>query len=240
MLKTLELDYQAGDVLAKAYVAYDDHLSQLKPAVLIAHDWAGRGEFSCRKARQLAAQGYIGFALDMYGNAKVASGREEKSALLNPLKANRNELLARVTAAYHAVQQLDFVNKNKIAAIGYCFGGMCVLDLARSGAAVNGVVSFHGILTPPSFDKKSAISIKSKILVLHGYEDVLVPPQQILNFSEEMNNRHANWQLYIYGGIAHSFTNPEANDNELGLHYNAEADRRSWQATELFFAELFD
>lgn len=239
MLKTLELEYQAGEVLAKAYVSYDDNFSQLKPAVIIAHDWAGRGEFSCQKARQLAEQGYVGFALDMYGNAKVASGREEKSALLNPLKANRKELLTRVTAAYQAVQQLDFVDKNKIAAIGYCFGGMCVLDLARSGATVNGVVSFHGILTPPP-EQSSSFSINSKILVLHGYDDVLVPPQQVLDFSEEMNSCGANWQLYTYGCTAHSFTNPEANDDELGLHYSAEADRRSRQAAELFFTELFD
>lgn len=240
-IKTKEIEYQAGTVIAKSFLAYNTAVTKPMPAILVVHDWSGRNDFYCNKAIELANNNYIGLAIDMYGYAKQGETKEQKRALLDPIVVNRKELLARITAAYDAVLNLDINNldKNKIIAIGYCFGGMCVLDLARSGCSIQGVISFHARLNPPDNIDYHNTKINTKILVLHGYNDKLVPPEQIIKFSEEMNNRKANWQFHIYGNTKHSFTNPEANDIEMGLEYNKLSDFRSWQIAELFFEEVF-
>lgn len=236
MITTRQIDYSDGETVCCGFMAYDNNLPHKRPGVLIVHDWGGRGAFVCDKAQQLAALGYVGFAVDMYGNATIGHDKIEKRALLTPLMQDRAMLLARITAAYHELLKQPQVDKDNIAAMGYCFGGLCVLDLARSGAQIRGVVSFHGLLSAPEGTSNNPID--SRLLVLHGYDDPLVKPDQIEQFAMEMSERQADWQVHMYGLTQHSFTNPEAHDDEMGLHYNEKADRRSWNSTLAFLEEV--
>jgi dienelactone hydrolase len=236
MIITKEMDYLDGETLCRGFLAYNDALTRPAPAVLIAHDWEGRSKRVCDKAQELAAMGYIGFAVDMYGGAQLGKEKAERRALMNPLTQNREKLIVRITAAFDVLAQLPQVDKNRIAGIGYCFGGLCVLDLARSGADVKAVVSFHGQLTAPK--NMEHTPIKSRVLILHGYDDPLVKHEQITQFAAEMNERNADWQVYMYGHTQHGFTNPEANDDEMGLHYNEQSACRSWESTLAFLKEM--
>lgn len=232
---TVELNYYDADTVCRGFIAYEDTFSTPFPAVMVAHDWGGRGEDACTKAKQLAALGYVGFAIDMYGEGHVAHEKVDKRALMTPLMNDRKKLARRIRAAFDALSQLPYVDKNRIAAIGYCFGGLCVLDLARSGTDVKAVVSFHGVLSAPQGEPEKPIN--ARVLVLHGYDDPLVTPEQVNQLAQELSARQADWQIHVYGLTEHSFTNPLANDAEMGLHYNEDADRRSWQSTELFLKE---
>lgn len=237
MLQTSKIEYVDGNVLLEGYCALDDSKPGKKPAVLIAHDWSGRNDFFCQKAEQLAEWGYVGFALDMYGNGKTAKTTEEKQALHKPFMEDRNLVRTRVLAAFDVLQKMDIVNTARIGAMGYCFGGTCVLDLARTGAELKGAVSFHGGLAPPKGVPTQ--KIRAKILALHGYEDPMVPPEQLRAFEAEMNNGGVDWQVNVYGHAKHGFTNPTAHDDKMGIVYNSLADRRSWIAMREFFAEIF-
>ncbi|WP_020160696.1 MULTISPECIES: dienelactone hydrolase family protein [Methylobacter] len=231
------IGYMDGDVQLEAFFAFDDALSGRRPAVLINHAWGGRDEFVAEKARKLAELGYVGFALDMYGKGVLGSGPEENARLMQPFMADRALLQKRIQAALYAVKQLPWVDDSKIAAIGFCFGGLCVLDLARTGADIKGVVSFHGLLGAP--DNTRGTAIKAKVLALHGHDDPMVSPEQVLAFEQEMTEAGADWQVHAYGHTMHAFTNPVANDPAFGTVYQADADRRSWQAMQNFLAELF-
>jgi len=237
MIITKPINYNDGDTVCCGFIAYDNSISKKSPCVMVAHDWEGCSEAMCNKAIQLASMGYVGFALDMYGEAKLGADKVERRALLTPFMQDRHMLKARVTAAFNLVQHLPQVDHTQIAAIGYCFGGLCVLDLARSGADVKGVVSFHGLLSAPEGSVNTPLN--TKVLILHGYDDPLVKPDEIIQFANEMNERKVDWQVHMYGLVQHSFTNPKANDDEMGLHYNQTADLRSWVSTELFLQELF-
>ncbi|MBF6647770.1 dienelactone hydrolase family protein [Methylobacter sp. BlB1] len=229
--------YMDGDVQLEAFFAFDDSVSGRRPAVLINHTWVGRDEFVAEKARKLAGLGYVGFAVDMYGKGILGSGPEENARLMQPLMDDRAMLQKRMQAALYAVKLLPWVDDAKIAAIGFCFGGLCVLDLARTGADINGVVSFHGLLSAPGNTQGNAI--KAKVLALHGHDDPLAPPEQVLAFEQEMTVAGADWQLHAYGHTMHAFTNPVANNPDYGMVYQPVADRRSWQAMQNFLAELF-
>jgi dienelactone hydrolase len=229
--------YMDGDVQLEAFFAFDDSVSGRRPAVLINHTWAGRDEFVAEKARKLAGLGYVGFAVDMYGKGILGSGPEENARLMQPLMDDRAMLQKRIQAALYAVKLLPWVDDAKIAAIGFCFGGLCVLDLARTGADINGVVSFHGLLSAPGNTQGNAV--KAKVLALHGHDDPLAPPEQVLAFEQEMTAAGADWQLHAYGHTMHAFTNPVANNPDSGMVYQPVADRRSWQAMQNFLAELF-
>ena len=235
MLKTQKIEYQDDDIVLEGYYAYDDQSTAKKPAVLVCHDWSGKNDFACDKAEKLAQLGYVGFAVDMYGKGKIGKTKEEKTALIKPLMEDRTALQKRILAAFETVQKIDVVNHARIGAIGFCFGGLCVLDLARSGADVKGVVSFHGLLKAP--EKSNHASIKAKVLALHGFEDPMVPPEQVKVFGEEMTQAKVDWQIYIYGNTMHGFTNPEANDPGFGTVYSKSADARSWIAMKEFFKE---
>lgn len=237
-MRTDELIYTDADAVCRGFIAYNQDCLAPRPAVMVAHDWGGRGEDACHKARQLASQGYVGFALDMYGLAQTAVDKADKRALMTPLLNDRSTLVNRIKAAFKVLAELPQVDQKNIAAIGYCFGGLCVLDLARAGTELKAVVSFHGVLYAPADATEQPI--KAKILVLHGYDDPLVKPEQLNQFAQEMTARKADWQVHVYGGTAHSFTNPLANDDEMGLHYNAQADSRSWQSTLAFLSEVFE
>lgn len=236
MLKTKLIEYQDEDRIFEGYLAYNDTHDK-KPAVLVAHDWSGKNEFACHKANQLAELGYIGFAIDMFGKGQLGHTTEEKKALIQPLMQDRRLVQKRMLAALNLITSLDIVKTESIGAIGFCFGGLCVLDLARSGVDIKGIVSFHGLLqAPPSSEP---LSIKSKILALHGFDDPMVPPDHVIAFGQEMTRAKVNWELNMYGNTMHAFTNPKANDPDFGTVYHAEVAQRAWLTMVTFFAELF-
>ncbi len=228
--------YLDGDVLLEAFFAFDDSLSGRRPAVLINHTWAGRDDFVAEKAKKLAALGYVGFAVDMYGKGVLGSDAEENAKLMQPFMQDRQLVKKRMMAALYAVKLMPWVDDSRIAAIGFCFGGLCSLDLARAGADLKGVVSFHGLLG--ALDDNSH-PIKAKILALHGHDDPMVPVEQVIAFEKEMTKAGADWQLHTFGNTQHAFTNPLANNPNFGTVYQPEADKRSWILMENFLAEIF-
>ena len=231
------ISYMDGDVVLEAFFAFDDAIATRRPAVLISHAWSGRDEFANDKAKKLAELGYVGFALDMYGKGILGTNPEENMALMQPFMHDRTMLQKRIKAALLAVKLLPWVDDSKIAAIGFCFGGLCVLDLARTGVDIKGVVSFHGLLN--SADNIHDTPIKAKVLALHGYDDPMALPAQLIEFQNEMTKAGSNWQVHSYGQTMHAFTNPVANNPDFGTVYQADADRRSWLAMQNFLAEIF-
>ena len=237
-MHTETIDYQDGETTLEGYVAWDDSGSGPRPVVLVAHDWTGRREFATGKAEEMAKLGYVGFALDMYGKGVFGADGdvEGNTALMSPLAGDRAALRARMLAALEAARGLDVVNGSKVGAMGYCFGGMCVLELARAGAEVDGVISIHGIFSPGDLANEK---VTARILCLHGQDDPMVPPEQVLAFENEMSEAGADWQVHAYGGTMHAFTNPEANDPGFGTVYNPVADKRATQSIQNFFNEIF-
>ena len=237
-MKTQTLDYLDQSTQLEAFLAWDDKKSGKKPAVLVAHDWTGRREFAENKAKEMADLGYVGFALDMYGKGVFGADGdvEGNSALMNPLASDRRALRKRILSALDVVRSHEQVDPMRVGAMGYCFGGMCVLELARSGADVKGVISIHGIFSPGEIPNEK---ITSKILCLHGQDDPMVPPQQVLDLENELSSAGADWQVHAYGGTMHAFTNPSANNPDFGTVYNPVADRRATKAIKDFFEEVF-
>ncbi len=218
-------------------MAWDDSSRDTRPAVLISHAWAGRGEQEEHRAEQLAELGYVGFALDMYGKGKRGTSKEENAALMQPLIDDRTVLQRRMNLALDVCRKQKEVDGDRVAAMGFCFGGLCALDLARTGAEVAGVASFHGLFSPPGNTDGNRIS--AKVLVLHGWDDPMAKPDQVLALAEELSAMGADWQIHAYGDTVHAFTNPAADDPDFGTVYDADADRRSWQSLQLFLAEIF-
>jgi len=230
------IDYQDGSTLLEGYLAYHES-TQPRPAVLVAHDWSGRREFACKAAERIADIGYAGFALDMYGKGIVgADGDTEKNgALMSPFASDRALLRRRINAALQTVRQLSNVDATRIAAMGFCFGGMCVLELARSGADVRGVISIHGIFAPGKIANER---ITAKVLCLHGHDDPMVPPEQVLAFETEMTQAGVDWQVHVYGGTMHAFTNPKANNPGFGTVYHEVAAHRAYRTIADFLIEI--
>ena len=235
-IKTQQLEYRDGDTVLEAHVAWDEAVTGPRPGVLVSHTWAGRGEFEDRKAEQLAELGYVGFALDLYGKGIYGSGPEENAGLMQPLLDDRAALQKRMGAALEKLGSLSIVDSDRLAAIGFCFGGLCVLDLMRVEAEVAGVVSFHGLLSAPG--NTAGNTAKAKVLMLHGWRDPMAPPEQVIEFGDEMQKLGADWELIAFGEALHAFTNPNAQDPENGMQYDAQADRRSWAAMRLFLDEV--
>ena len=234
---TQTLDYSDGDTELEAYVAFEAADTQ-KPLVLIAHDWTGRREYATQAAERIAGMGYVGLALDMYGKGVfgVDGDTDGNAALMGPFAEDRISLRRRIRAALVAGRNIPQVDPTRVAAMGYCFGGMCVLELARSGADVLGVVSIHGILAAGEATNED---IKAKVLCLHGHDDPMVPPEQVLAFESEMTAAGADWQVHVYGSTMHAFTNPAANNPDFGTVYSETAEERSYQSLKNFLAELF-
>lgn len=207
------------------------------PCVLIAHTWSGRDSFVEQKAKQLSELGYAAFAIDMYGDGKIGSSNEENASMMQPLLDNREELSERVVSALDAIKISKHIDKNNIMIMGYCFGGLVALDLARSGADIKGAVSFHGFLSGP--EKDSEKEIKAKLVVLHGHLDPMVGEDQISSFKTEMSEKKVDWQIHNFGDAMHSFTNPQANDPDFGTVYSKNADKRSWKIFMDFLQEIF-
>ncbi|KTD71361.1 dienelactone hydrolase family protein [Legionella tucsonensis] len=228
--------YHDNEQELHGFVAYDKARAAPRPAVLVVHDWSGRNEFACNKAKLLAEMGYVGFAVDLYGDGQLGSTIEEKQALMNPLISNQVLLRRRMQAGLAAVCAMPEVDNKRVAIIGFCFGGLCALELARSGADLKGVVSFHGLLHQPGNLKSEPI--KAKILALHGYDDPMVQPDKVHAFCKEMTEANVDWQMHMYGHIQHAFTNPLAHDTQLGTIYNAVAAQRSWETMISFLQEI--
>jgi dienelactone hydrolase len=232
------VEYKHGDTVLEGYLAYDDSSADKRPGVLVVHEWTGHNPYVRKRAEQLAALGYVAFALDMYGKGVHAKDAKEAASLASTYKNDRKLMRARARAGLDVLQKQPLADTQRLAAIGYCFGGTTALELARDGAELAGVVSFHGDLSTPS--PEDAKNIKAKVLAQHGADDPFVPPPQVAAFEEEMRKGGVDWQLIAYGGAVHSVTNPGAgNDNSKGAAYNAKADRRSWEAMQRFFHEIF-
>ena len=237
MIQERFIEYQHEGKTLEGFFAFDDTNANPRPGILVSHPWAGRGKLECHKARELAKLGYAGFALDLYGKGVLGSSLEENGQLMKPLIENRALLQARMTIALETLQKQAEVDANQLAAMGFCFGGLCVLDLARIGTELKGVVSFHGLFLPPG--NTTGTKIKAKILALHGNDDPMVPPEQVAGLEKELTEAGADWQIHVYGNTVHAFTNPAANDAGFGTVYNQNADRRSWQALINFLEEIF-
>ncbi len=232
------VEYKQGDTVLEGYVAWDDSVQGKRPGVLVVHDWMGAGPFGSGKCDQLAKLGYVAFAADIYGKGIRPANAQEAGQLAGKYKGDRALLRARAAAALQALRANPLVDPKRIAAIGFCFGGTTVVELARSGADLAGVVSFHGGLDSPA--PADGKNIKARILALHGADDPFVPAADLAAFEDEMRKSGVDWQLVKYGGAVHSFTNPAAgSDNSKGAAYNERADRRSWAAMQAFFAEIF-
>jgi dienelactone hydrolase len=237
-IKLETIEYKQGDIECEGFIAYEDALAGPRPGVLVVHDWMGNGEFSKKKAEQLAQLGYIAFAADIYGKGVRPKNVQEAAQQAGHYKNDRALLRARVNAAMKTFKGMSKVDPSRIAAIGFCFGGTTALELARSGADIVGVVSFHGGLSTPT--PEDAKNIKGKILALHGADDPFVKDDEVAAFQKEMRDAKVDWQFVSYGNAVHGFTNPAAGtDNSKGAAYNEKADRRSWVAMKDFFAEVF-
>lgn len=235
--KTVEYD-QDGTTLEGFHV-YDDAVEGKRPAVLVIHQWTGLTDYEKMRARLLAELGYNVFAADIYGKGvrPVPPGAGKEAG---KYKGDRDLYRARLNAGLAVLQKDERTDTAKIAAIGYCFGGTGVLELARSGADIAGVVSFHGSLDAAEGKAAEKGGVKAKVLVLHGAEDPNVPPAQVEALGKELRDAGADWQVVAYGGAVHAFTQKMAgNDNSKGAAYNEKADKRSWEAMKAFFAEIF-
>jgi len=233
-LETQAIDYTDGDLALRGLLAWDTALGP-RPGVLVAHAWGGRTQFEDEKAVWLAARGYVGLAIDVYGAGVIGSGPEENAGLMQPFLEDRQMLLRRLAVGMDVLKNQAVVDADRTAIMGFCFGGLAALDLARSGADVAGAISIHGIFAAPPETK----AIKAKVLALHGWDDPMATPQDVVAFGEEMSKAGADWQLHGYGNTLHAFTNPEADEPAMGVAYSQAADRRCFQAIENFLAEIF-
>ena len=231
--------YQQGGAKLEGFHVYDDAVAGKRPAILVVHQWTGLTEYEKGRSRALAQLGYNVFAADIYGQG-IRPQPPEAGKEAGKYKVDRTLYRARLAAALDWLKADERTDASKVAAVGYCFGGTGVLELARAGAELAGVVSFHGGLdAAPGFEAQAG-KAKAKVLVLHGADDPYAPAEQVAAFEKEFSAAKADWQLVLYGGAVHAFTQKEAgSDNSKGAAYNESANRQSWAAAQAFFAELF-
>lgn len=240
-LVTKDINYSVDGVLMKGYLAYDDSTKGKRPGVLVVHEWWGHNDYARNRARMLAKLGYTAFSLDMYGNGKLADHPKDAGKFSGAIKKDMPLATRRFKAALAELKSHKTTDKNNIAAIGYCFGGGIVLEMARRGIDLKGVVSFHGSLTTSEPAKRG--KVKAKVLVLNGQADPFVKPAQINAFKQEMKSAGVDFKFVNYPGAKHAFTNPEA--DKLGkkfgipLAYHQQADKKSWQAMQKMFKDIF-
>ncbi|MDA8432321.1 MAG: dienelactone hydrolase family protein [Nitrospiraceae bacterium] len=235
---TETVEYKDGDTILQGFLAYDDATKEKRPGVLVAHEWWGLNDYAKGRAEELAKLGYVAFAIDMYGKGMTAKTSEEAAKLAGIYRADRKLMRRRAAAGLKVLRDYPLTDTGRIAAIGYCFGGGVVLEMARAGTDIAGVVSFHGDLSNPN--PEDAKDIRARVLVLHGADDFFVNQEQVNAFWSEMKKTSADWQMNIYSGAVHSFTNPASgSDPSKGVAYNEKAALRAWSAMKLFFAEIF-
>ena len=235
-----DVEYKSDGTTLKGYLAYDDSVKGERPGVLVVHEWWGHNDYARARADKLAALGYTALAVDMYGDAQNADHPEKAGELAGSVLGNLDVAEARFTAAMKFLEEQKTVNSEYIAAIGYCFGGAVVLNMALRGVDLDGVASFHGILPQeaPENSKPTA-----DIVVFHGGDDPFVPKDQFDKFKKIMQDTGANYELVVYPGVQHSFTNPDADKYgkkfELPLVYDKDADEKSWEQTQAFLKRIF-
>jgi dienelactone hydrolase len=234
-MQSREIPYRDGSIDLEGFVAHPKEGKH--PLVILCHAWRGRDDFIHEKARLIAKQGYIGFALDMYGRGILGKSKEENAALKKPFIQDRSLLQKRVLKAFEVSSRLPYVDSQRIAVVGFGFGGICALDLARSGADLKGAVSIYGHFEPPP--PQLIKPIRAKILILHGYKDPVASQEELRRFEKEMDEAKVDWQAHVYGNAMHAFATPGANDPEAGILYNQTAATRAWIATQNFLDEIF-
>lgn len=235
-IKTKPVEYMHGKTKCIGYMAWDDSYADPKPCVLINHAWAGLDEFAQDKAVTMAANGYVGFVLDNYGEGAQPETTEKRQAAIGVFMNDRTLLRERLKAGIKAASSLDEVDETYLATMGFCFGGLCALDMARAGLDLKAAISFHGLLGAPDLPAKK---IKSKVLIAHGWDDPMAPPADVMAICEEMTTAKCDWRLQAYGQTTHAFMNPAADDPKNGLQYNADTERRAWNATLELLDEVF-
>ena len=229
--------YRDGSKVLQGYVAYDNALKGKRPGVMIVHEWTGINDYIKERARKVAALGYVAFAADIYGRDSRPKNYEDAERVSSKYKRDIKLLRGRLRAGLERLRQFPEVDPHRIAAIGYSFGGMAVLELARTGADLRGVISVYGSLYP---DENGSSNIKTRVLVLHGGDDPFVSPEKVLRLWRELQSAGVKWEIHIYGGAVHSFTNPSSgNDPSVGVAYNPYADRHSWKLIREFLSEVF-
>lgn len=236
-VKTEVVEYKLGDQNLKGFIAYDDAVSAKRPGVLVVPEWWGLNDYPKGRAKQLAELGYVAFVADYYGDGKTTEDPKEAGGIAGPLKQDTAKFRALGDAALKELKARPEVDPDKVAAIGYCFGGSAVLELAREGADLKGVVSFHGALATGKPAKSG--DAKAKVLVLHGAADPMVKPDEVAAFESEMKAAKVDYKLIPYEGAEHAFTNPAADSHNIpGIKYDAKADKASWEAMKEFLAKV--
>jgi dienelactone hydrolase len=236
-IKTETVEYKDGDTTLEGFLAYDTAQAGKRPGILVVHQWMGLSDYEKKRCEMLAKLGYVAFAADVYGQGIRPKSVAEAGAQAGKYKSNRKLLRQRVNAGLACLRQQRLVDAQRVGAIGYCFGGTAVIELARSGADVRGVVSFHGGLDAPT--PADGKNIKCRVLALHGADDPFESAADLAAFENEMRAGGVDWELVKYGGAVHSFTDWNADGSLKGAQYNERADRRSWAAMREFFADLF-
>ena len=240
-LREENVEYRAGDTVMKGYLAWDDAKGEKQPGVLVVHEWWGLNDYARMRAKMLAELGYTALAVDMYGDGKNSEHAKDAKAFMQSVTEKQSVAQQRFAAAREFLVNRSNVDPDEIAAIGYCFGGSTVLNMARLGVDLKAVVSFHGNLetqTPAQPGK-----VKAKVLVLNGAADKFVTPESIVVFKKEMTAAGVDYQFINYPGVLHGFTNPDADRlgkaNDLAVAYDANADKQSWAAMQGLFKEVF-
>jgi dienelactone hydrolase len=236
-IHTETVEYKQGDATLEGFLAYDDSISVKRPGVLVVHQWLGLTDYEKHRAEMLAQLGYVAFCADIYGKGIRPQNTAEAGAQAGKYKSDRALLRARVNAGLDVLKKNELVDTKRVAAIGYCFGGTTVIELARSSADIAGVVSFHGGLDSPT--PADGKNIKCKVLALAGADDPFQKPEDLTAFEGEMRDAKVDWQITFYGGAVHAFTQPDPGFTNPGAKYNERADKRSWEAMKSFFAEIF-
>jgi dienelactone hydrolase len=238
-VKTQSIEYKVGDATLEGFLSYDDSIAtgEKRPGVIIVHEWWGLNDYPKMRAQMLAKLGYVAFCADMYGKGKTTRDPKQAEAWATEVATKPDVAKARTQAAFDMLRKQPQVDPQKIAAIGYCFGGSVVLEMARRGMDLAAVVSFHGGLDTEHKAQKG--QVKAQILVCHGADDTFDPPENVVNFQKEMTEAGVSWQVNIYSGAVHAFTNPDADKAGIkGVAYNKVADQRSWEAMRQFFKEV--
>ena len=236
-VKTKTITYNDGETELSGLLAWDDSMSGPRPGVLVVHEWWGLNDYAKGRAEALAAEGYVAFAVDMYGTGKVTEHPDQAGTWAKEITANLSAWVKRAETGLEVLQSQDQVQADKLAAIGYCFGGSTVMQMAYADSPLKAVASFHGSLPPASED---VTKVNPRVLIAHGRDDSFIPAERVIAFQDALDRTEADWEMTIYANTRHGFTNPDAGKFGIeNLAYNEVADRRSWAATLQMLEEVF-